>query len=93
MGGFAGYNALSGKASKATAFGVPSLHTEFLLKATGDRFYMSVSRPLADLRDAELRNKAFDVGLTLQSGRQKRSCLRSAVDPKETLALSQEVEY
>ncbi len=54
---------------------------------------MSAYRSEADIRDAELRDKAFDVCLPLQSGRREPKPLMSANDPKETLALSQEVEY
>ena len=48
---------------------------------------MSAYRPKADLRDAELRDKAFDVRLPLQSGRRRRSRSTSAVDPKQTMTL------
>ncbi len=54
---------------------------------------MSASRSEADVSDLEFGTSAFYVCLPLQSGRRKRSCLRSAVDPKETLGLTQKIEH
>ena len=53
---------------------------------------MSASRPLADIRDTESRDNAFDVGFPLVSGLSVPTLLMSAFDPKQSLALPDEVE-
>ncbi len=54
---------------------------------------MSASRPLADLRDAESRDKEFHVGLPLQSRHRAPTSLMSPCDPKRSLAMLEAVEH
>ena len=44
----------------------------------------SAFRPLADVRDAGSRSKAFDVGFPLESGHCAPTSLMSAIDPTRT---------
>ncbi len=53
----------------------------------------SASRSEADAGELNFGVSAFYVCLPLRSGRRRRGPLRSAVDPKETLGLTQKIEH